>query len=97
MPETPNNLIERGRTEEARVVLEKTRGTKNVDAEFNSIVAAHEAVKHLESPWRALLRREYFPFLFLAFLCPFLQQWTGINAVSLLHWPLCLCKAITFN
>ena len=87
LPETPNNLIERGRTEEARIVLEKTRGTSNVDAEFNSIVAANEAVKHLENPWRTLLRREYLPFLFLAAILPGLQQWSGINAVRLPCWP----------
>lgn len=66
MPDTPNSLVERNRLEEARSVLERTRGTKNVDAEFNGIVAANEAVKHIENPWRALLRREYLPFLFLA-------------------------------
>lgn len=80
LPETPNNLVEKGQKDEARRVLELARGTKDVDLEFNSIVAAHQAVKHLEgveSPWRTLLRREYTPFLCLAILFPLLQQWTG--------------------
>ncbi|KAL5728137.1 Sugar transport protein 14 [Ranunculus cassubicifolius] len=33
LPETPNNLVEQGRKEEGRIILEKIRGTKNVDAE----------------------------------------------------------------
>jgi hypothetical protein len=59
-------LVERGRTEEGRMVLERTRGTSNVDWEFNGIVAAHEATKNMGNPWLAMLRRENLPFLALA-------------------------------
>jgi MFS family permease len=42
LPETPNSLIERGRVEEGRRVLERIRGTADVDAEFTDMVEASE-------------------------------------------------------
>ena len=36
--ETPNSLIERGNLENGRAILQKTRGTKNVDAEYKDMV-----------------------------------------------------------
>ena len=40
VPDTPNSLAERGRPDQARRVLERIRGTSQVDAEMKSIVAA---------------------------------------------------------
>ncbi|MED6180607.1 hypothetical protein PIB30_011643 [Stylosanthes scabra] len=40
--ETPNSLVEQGRFDEARKVLERVRGTKNVDAEYQDLVEASE-------------------------------------------------------
>ncbi|KAJ6746160.1 hypothetical protein OIU74_028759 [Salix koriyanagi] len=40
LSETPNSLIERGMRDKGRKVLEKIRGTKNVDAEFEDMVDA---------------------------------------------------------
>ena len=42
VPDTPNSLAERGRPDQARRVLERIRGTSQVDAEMKSIVAAVE-------------------------------------------------------
>ncbi|KAJ9688878.1 hypothetical protein PVL29_014496 [Vitis rotundifolia] len=42
LPETPNSLIERGSRVKGRKVLERIRGTKEVDAEFENIVDASE-------------------------------------------------------
>lgn len=41
-PETPNSLIERGLVDEGRKVLQRIRGTQNVDAEYFDIVEASE-------------------------------------------------------
>lgn len=37
LPETPSSLIERGRLEKGRMVLQKIRGVQNVDAEYDDI------------------------------------------------------------
>ena len=42
VPDTPNSLAERGRPDQARKVLERIRGTSQVDTEMKSIVAAVE-------------------------------------------------------
>ncbi|KAL3154027.1 species-specific tRNA processing, variant 2 [Trebouxia sp. C0010 RCD-2024] len=82
LPETPNSLVERGYLREARVVLQQVRGTKDVVAEFDTIVLANEALKGMENPWIAILRRRNRPQLILAIAMPFLQQWSGVNGVT---------------
>lgn len=73
LPETPNSLVERGYLSEARYVLQKVRGTKDVDVEFDTIVLANEALKGMENPWRAIFRRRNRPQLILAIAMPFFQ------------------------
>lgn len=82
LPETPNSLVERGYLSEAKAVLQKVRGTKDVDVEFDTIVLANEALKGMENPWRAIFRRRNRPQLCLAIAMPFFQQWSGVNGVS---------------
>ncbi|KAL9424952.1 hypothetical protein AB3S75_031974 [Citrus x aurantiifolia] len=81
LPDTPNSMIERGQHDEARKQLRKVRGVNDVDGEFNDLVAASEASKQVEHPWRNLLRRKYRPHLTMAVLIPFFQQFTGINVI----------------
>ena len=50
LPETPNSLAERGRMQEARRILEKIRGTDDVSAEMNDIIAAAEEAKEVGLP-----------------------------------------------
>jgi len=73
LPETPNSLVERGYLSEAKSVLQKVRGTKDVDVEFDTIVLANEALKGMESPWKAIFRRRNRPQLILAIAMPFFQ------------------------
>ena len=73
LPETPNSLVERGYLSEAKGVLQKVRGTKDVDVEFDTIVLANEALKGMENPWRAIFRRRNRPQLCLAIAMPFFQ------------------------
>ncbi|MBA0568639.1 hypothetical protein Golob_006117 [Gossypium lobatum] len=81
LPDTPNSMIERGRTEEARAKLKKIRGVDDVDEEFRDLVSASDASKLVEHPWRNLLQRKYRPHLTMAILIPFFQQLTGINVI----------------
>ncbi|XP_027111678.2 sugar carrier protein C-like [Coffea arabica] len=81
LPETPNSMIERGQTNEAKARLIRIRGIDNVDEEFNDLVAASEASKMVEHPWRNILQRKYRPQLTMAIAIPFFQQFTGINVI----------------
>ncbi|GLU14844.1 hypothetical protein SLE2022_313880 [Rubroshorea leprosula] len=81
LSDTPISMIERGQTTEAKEKLRKIRGVDNVDQEFNDLVAASEASKLVEHPWRNLLKRKYRPHLTMAILLPFFQQLAGINII----------------
>ncbi|KAL0285532.1 UNVERIFIED_CONTAM: Sugar carrier protein C [Sesamum calycinum] len=95
LPETPNSMIERGNQEEARTKLKRIRGIADVDEEFNDLVAASEASRKVEHPWRNLLRRKYRPHLTMAIAIPFFQQLTGINVI-MFYAPV-LFKTIGFG
>ncbi|KAJ7961331.1 putative Sugar transporter [Quillaja saponaria] len=82
LPETPNSLIERGCKEEAKEKLIKIRGVPNVDEELNDLIAASEASKLVQHPWRSLLKRKYRPQLTMAICIPFFQQLTGLNVIT---------------
>ncbi|KAK7362958.1 hypothetical protein VNO77_05083 [Canavalia gladiata] len=81
LPDTPNSMIERGEREQAKVQLLRIRGVDNVEEEFNDLVAASEASRQVENPWKNLLQRKYRPHLTMAILIPFFQQLTGINVI----------------
>ncbi|KAF9613040.1 hypothetical protein IFM89_005474 [Coptis chinensis] len=82
LPETPNSLVEQGRIDEGRQVLEKVRGTSNVDAEFADLVEASEAARAIKHPFRNLLARKNRPQLVIAALgIPAFQQLTGMNSI----------------
>ncbi|KAG6692502.1 hypothetical protein I3843_10G110900 [Carya illinoinensis] len=81
LPDTPNSMIERGKHDEAKKKLIRIRGVEDVEEEFSDLVAASEASKLVEHPWRNLLQRKYRPHLSMAILIPFFQQLTGINVI----------------
>ncbi|KAK2453775.1 sugar transport protein [Trifolium repens] len=79
--DTPNSLIERGQLENAKIMLQKIRGTKNVDEEFQDIIDAIEQAKNVENPWKNILQPKYRPQLTFCTLIPIFQQLTGINVI----------------
>ncbi|KAM1072624.1 hypothetical protein FF1_017861 [Malus domestica] len=82
LPETPNSLVEQGRLEEARIILEKVRGTKKVDAEFADLVDASNVARAIKNPFRNLLTRKNRPQLVIGALgIPAFQQLTGMNSI----------------
>ena len=81
LPDTPNSLLERGRPEEARRMLRRVRGTDDVSAEFDDLVAAGEASRAVSRPWRDILRRKHRPQLVMAVAIPLFQQLMGINVI----------------
>ena len=51
LPDTPNSLIARGMPEESRAVLQRVRGTKDVDIEYEDIAAVRVAPPWLPSQY----------------------------------------------
>lgn len=81
LPETPNSLIERGHVREGRLVLERIRGTKEVDAEYQDILEASELANSIKHPFKNILERKNRPELVMAILLPTFQILTGINSI----------------
>ncbi|CAL0330918.1 unnamed protein product [Lupinus luteus] len=80
--ETPNSLVEQGRLEEARRVLERVRGTKNIEAEYLDLVDASAEAQAVKDPFRTLFKRKYRPQLIIGALgIPAFQQLTGNNSI----------------
>lgn len=50
LPDTPNSLMDRGYPQDARAILEKVRGTKDVDSEYEDIKQASEVRLPLPFP-----------------------------------------------
>ncbi|KAI4991096.1 hypothetical protein ZWY2020_039467 [Hordeum vulgare] len=81
LPDTPNSLLERGKADDARRMLQRVRGIQYVDEEYHDLAAASEASSAIKRPWRDILRRRYRPQLVMAVAIPLLQQLTGINVI----------------
>ncbi|KAI3891434.1 hypothetical protein MKX03_020716 [Papaver bracteatum] len=81
LPETPNSLIEQGKKERGREILEKIRGTKNVNAEYQDIVEASELANSIKHPFRNILEKRNRPQLVMAIFMPTFQILTGINSI----------------
>jgi hypothetical protein len=74
-------VLERGHPEQAKRMLQKIRGTDNVEVEFQDLVDATEAAKKVEHPWKNILQPKYRPQLVICTMIPFFQQLTGINVI----------------
>nr|GEU46944.1 sugar carrier protein A [Tanacetum cinerariifolium] len=81
LPETPNSLIQQGSKEKGRKVLERIRGTPNVDAEFKDMVDASDLANSIKHPFRNILKKRNRPQLVMAVLMPMFQILTGINSI----------------
>ncbi|CAJ1949517.1 unnamed protein product [Sphenostylis stenocarpa] len=80
--DTPNSLIERGKIEAAKKMLQRIRGIDNVEEEFQDLVDATTAAKDVEHPWKNITQPKYRPQLTFCSLIPFFQQFTGVNVVA---------------
>jgi len=81
LPDTPNSLVQRGKLERGRKVLQKIRGVENVDAEFGDILIASNEAAAVKDPFRNILRRRSRPQLIISMIMQLFQQFTGINAI----------------
>lgn len=83
LPETPNSLIQRANNHErAKLVLQRVRGTTDVQAELDDLIKASSISRTVENPFKNIIRRKYRPQLVMAIAIPFFQQVTGINVIA---------------
>ena len=80
--ESPISMIERGKHVEGRAILEKVRGSNNVDLEFEEMVRACEIAKSRQhNPFMSVFKPKNRPQLIISSLFAIFQQMTGINAI----------------
>ena len=83
LPETPNSLIQNSKDpEKAKLMLQRVRGTNDVQAELDDLIIASSISKTIEHPFKNILQSKYRPQLVMAIAIPFFQQVTGINVIS---------------
>lgn len=83
LPDTPNSLLQHKiEIDKAKQLLQRIRGTDDVDDELNDLIKASEISKTMRHPFRKILHREYRPQLVMAIALPFFQQVTGINVIA---------------
>ena len=83
LPETPNSIIQRSNDhQKAERMLQRVRGTADVQAELDVLIRAGSISKTINHPFKKIIERKYRPQLVMAILIPFFQQVTGINVIS---------------
>ncbi|THG04350.1 hexose carrier protein HEX6-like [Camellia sinensis] len=83
LPETPNSLIQQNSDhQKAKLMLQRLRGTEDVQAELDDLIKASEISKTIKHPFKKIIQRKYRPHLVMAIAIPFFQQVTGINVIS---------------
>ena len=83
MPETPNSIMQHSKDhDKAKLMLQRIRGTQNVQAELEDLIEASNISNSIKHPFKNILQRKYRPQLVMAVVIPFFQQFTGINVIS---------------
>ncbi|GLT63739.1 hypothetical protein SLA2020_362790 [Shorea laevis] len=83
LPETPNSIIQNSDDQNrAKAMLQRIRGTSNVNTELEDLIRASSVSKTIKHPFKKIIQREYRPQLVMAIAIPFFQQVTGINVIA---------------
>ncbi|ERN00171.1 hexose carrier protein HEX6 isoform X1 [Amborella trichopoda] len=83
LPDTPNSLIEREAShDKAKMMLQRIRGTTNINNEFEDLIQASKISKSISHPFKNILKKRYRPQLVMSIAIPFFQQVTGINVIA---------------
>jgi MFS transporter, SP family, sugar:H+ symporter len=69
--DTPSSMIERGKNEEAKKMLQKIRGIDNVDEEFQDLIDASEETLKVKDQWINITKPRYKPQFTFVYLIPF--------------------------
>ncbi|KAL1136301.1 hypothetical protein V6Z11_A12G231000 [Gossypium hirsutum] len=81
--ETPSSLIQSSSDhDKAKQLLQRVRGTTDVEAELEDLIKARSISKTIKHPFKKIIQRKYRPQLVMAIAIPFFQQVTGINVIA---------------
>ncbi|XP_021286486.1 hexose carrier protein HEX6-like [Herrania umbratica] len=83
LPDTPNSLIQTTNDhEKAKRVLQRIRGTINVQAELDDLIQASSMSKTINNPFKKITQGKYRPQVVMAAAIPFFAQMTGISVIT---------------
>ncbi|BBN00246.1 MFS transporter, SP family, sugar:H+ symporter [Marchantia polymorpha subsp. ruderalis] len=82
LPDTPASTLQRGQPRRARAILEKIRGTANVDVEFADIAGAVAKAQGVRHAFAAVRQRRYLPQMVVGLSVPVFFQLTGANSAA---------------
>ncbi|KAL2555973.1 Hexose carrier protein hex6 [Forsythia ovata] len=83
LPETPNSLIHHDNGhEKAKQILQRVRGTDDVQAELDDLIEASNKANAIKHPFKNIIQRKYRPQLVMSIAIPFFVQVTGINVIT---------------
>ncbi|KAL3694765.1 hypothetical protein R1sor_008416 [Riccia sorocarpa] len=82
LPDSPTSYIDRGQVEKGRKVLEKIRGLKNVDVEFEDALEASRTAALVKNKFRDLLSRKNRPQVVISCFLLGMQPLTGNTAIA---------------
>ncbi|KAK6262120.1 hypothetical protein QUC31_007936 [Theobroma cacao] len=83
LPETPNSLIQQSNNhQKAKHVLQRVRGTTDVQAELDDLIKASSNSKTMKHPFKKIVQKQYRPQFVMSIAIPFFQQVTGINVIT---------------
>ncbi len=96
LPESPRNLVSKGKDTEARMVLVKYVGEKDPDAKVKSIKQSLGNLDDVVTIKNVLSKKTLFlPIVWIAISIAFIQQFTGINII--LYYASSLWSAVGFS
>ncbi|KAL3694766.1 hypothetical protein R1sor_008417 [Riccia sorocarpa] len=82
LPDSPTSYIDRGHVEKGRKVLEKIRGLKNVDMEFEDILEASRAAALVQNRFSNLLATKNRPQVVISLFLFGMQPFTGTGSFA---------------
>ena len=72
--------------------MEKARGTKHVDAEYEDMVDASKLANTIKHPFKNILERRNRPHLVMAICMPMFQILTGFNSILFYGVQMIICQ-----
>ncbi|KAH7855781.1 hypothetical protein Vadar_028773 [Vaccinium darrowii] len=83
LPETPNSLIQRNTDPQAaKSMLQRIRGTQDVQLELDDLIKAREMSKTVKHPFKKFVQKKYMSHLVMATIISFFRQVAGINVIA---------------
>ncbi|KAH7854943.1 hypothetical protein Vadar_019442 [Vaccinium darrowii] len=82
LPETPHSLIQLNiDPQAAKSMLQRIRGTRDVQSELDDLIKAREILKSVKHPFKKIVQKKYRSHLAMAILIIFFRRVSGIDVI----------------